>query len=90
MTTNIITAIVTAYISTSHPCANGNYPTTNHTIAIPRSYPLGCRVEIDGKWYVGEDRTARKYDGRFDVFMASREEAIKFGKQTKQVKVIIP
>lgn len=88
MTTNILTAIVTAYISTGHPCANGHYPKCSYTVAIPRSYPLGTKVQIDGKWYVGGDRTNKRFDGRFDIFVASKEEAILFGKQTKQVTII--
>lgn len=90
MTTNIITAVITAYIATGQPCSNGHYPTIHHTIAIPRSYPLGTKVEIDGKWYRGEDRTAKKYDGRFDIFMSSKEEALNFGKQHKQITIVIP
>ncbi len=35
--------------------------------ACPRAIPLGTFVEIRGAMYVCEDRTARKYDGRFDV-----------------------
>lgn len=90
MTTNIITAFVTAYIATQKPCANGIYPTTNHTVAIPRSLPLNCKVEIDGKWYVGMDRTNKKYDGRFDIFVADKQTALKWGIQKKQITVIIP
>ena len=37
---------------------------------------------IDGKVYVCEDRTAEKYDGRFDIsFDQDINAAIQFGKQ---------
>jgi 3D (Asp-Asp-Asp) domain-containing protein len=90
MLTNILTAVVTAYIATGHPTASGKMPISGHTIALPRQFPLGSKVEINGHWFVGEDRTARRFDGRFDIFMASRDAAIQWGKQTIQVKVIKP
>lgn len=88
MITNIITAIITAYTWTGNPCSNGQYPTIHHTVAIPRSLPLGTKVQIDGIWYSGEDRTAIKYDGRFDIFVSSKQEALKWGKQRKKVKIV--
>lgn len=36
-------------------------------VACPRSLELGTEVEIDGKRYICLDRTAKKYDGRFDI-----------------------
>ena len=36
-------------------------------VACPRSLPLGTLVEIRGATYVCEDRTRRKFDGRFDI-----------------------
>jgi 3D (Asp-Asp-Asp) domain-containing protein len=88
LVTNILTAFITAYVATGNPTATGIYPQTHHTVAIPRRYPLGCDVFICGESYKGEDRTARKYDGRFDIFMSSRKAALKWGKQ-KHVVVII-
>ena len=89
MITNLLcSAVCTAYIATGNPCANGKYPTINHTIAIPRAYSLGSIVIIDGISYIGEDRTARKSNGRFDIFLNSKREAINYGKQTHNVTVI--
>ena len=90
MTTNIITAIVTAYCATGHPCADGHMPQTHHTVALPRCFRLGSRVEIDGYWYVGEDRTARRYDGRFDVFVRTAGYARKLGMSVQKVVVVSP
>ena len=36
-------------------------------VACPREISLGTVVEIRGSVYVCEDRTARKFDGRFDI-----------------------
>ena len=92
MVTNILTAVVTAYVATgrnvawNHPSAHR--PVVGLTIAIPRRFPLGSVVEINGHRYVGEDRTAKKYDGRFDIFMSSTSEALKWGKQTLKITII--
>ncbi len=94
MTTNILTAVVTAYVATGHPVAwnqpSAHLPSVGTTVAIPRRFPLGSVVQIDGHTYIGEDRTAKKFDGRFDVFMSTRDAALSFGKQTKQVIIITP
>jgi hypothetical protein len=39
----------------------------HNVVACPRILPLGTVVEIHGKLYICEDRTARKFDGRFDI-----------------------
>jgi len=52
MTTNILTAIVSAYCACTICCgsnakgitASGNKPIEGLTVAIPRRYPLGSRV----------------------------------------------
>lgn len=36
-------------------------------VACPTYLPLGTRVEIDSKVYTCLDRTAEKYDGRYDI-----------------------
>ena len=38
-------------------------------------------VEIQGKELVCEDRMALKNDGKYDIFMGSKEEAYAFGRQ---------
>ena len=71
------------------PTASGKMPQAGVTVAGPRSIPFGTRVLIEG---VGErvvqDRLARKYDGRFDVFFASHKEALRFGKRTLKVRIL--
>jgi 3D (Asp-Asp-Asp) domain-containing protein len=88
MTNTIIFAVVTAYVATGFPCANGKYPTLSRTCAGPRNIPLGTLVHIErvGFRYV-EDRTAKKYDGRFDVFLSNKHNAINFGKRTLRVTI---
>jgi 3D (Asp-Asp-Asp) domain-containing protein len=37
------------------------------TVACPRIFDLGTVVEINGRIYVCEDRTALRFKGRFDI-----------------------
>lgn len=71
------------------PTASGKMPKPGITVAGPRSIPFGTRVWIEG---VGErvvqDRLARKYDGRFDLYFSSHKEALRFGKRTLQVRIL--
>ena len=90
MPTNLITAIVTAYCATGHPCADGRYPEEGVTIAAPRCIPLGTRVEVGGHIFTVEDRTNKRFDGRWDVFMVDRKRCLQWGKQTLKVKILSP
>jgi hypothetical protein len=88
-----VEAITTMYSSVetcSDVCimANGRAPQEGD-VACPRSIKLGTEIEIDGVPYTCSDRTARKYDGRFDLFagygMTGYNIAKKYGKQIKTV-----
>lgn len=98
MTNLVLIAIVTAYChcadccgKAGQPTASGRMPEAGVTVAGPRSVPLGTWVEIEG---VGrrrvDDRTARRFDGRWDVFMGSHGAARKFGKRNLKVHVLEP
>ena len=94
--TNIITATVTAYCSCKLCCgpnakgitANGQKPSPTHTIAASRTIPFNSLAIIRGKQYVVEDRLAKRFDDRIDIFFASHKEALQFGKQTLKVTII--
>lgn len=90
MITNILTAVVTAYVATGHTCADCKWPVPGRTIALPRRFPLGSVVVMDGVHYIGHDRTAIRYDGRFDVFMADHHAAVQWGSRLKTITVITP
>ncbi len=71
------------------PAASGKMPVAGVTVAGPRRIPFGTRVKIEGVGVrVVQDRLARKYDTRFDVFFASHAEAVKFGKRELKVGII--
>lgn len=61
-------------------------------VACPRKWKLGTQIEIDGKVYTCEDRTAKRYDGRIDIFQGYKQEAydkaIKYGIQKKLIYLI--
>lgn len=88
-------AIVTAWCACSlccgplapRPTASGLWPRAGRTVAGPRSVPLGTPVIIAGRRYVVEDRTARRYDGRFDIYFDTHKEALRFGKQRHNVTI---
>ncbi len=76
--------------------ANGQPPVQGITIAGPRTYRLGTTVEIHNlvgfgnigrHRFILNDRTAKRFDGRWDIYFASHKEALKFGKQTNNITV---
>jgi peptidoglycan DL-endopeptidase CwlO len=90
--------IVTAYCACSLCCgpsapnktASGVWPKQGITIAAPRNIPLSTRVTIIGMTniFIVQDRTARRFNGRWDIFFTSHSEAKKFGKQKRNVTIL--
>ena len=85
---------ITAYCACTVCCgkgakgitAAGTRPMQGRTVAASRSIPLGTRIHIEGiGWRVVEDRTARRYDGRVDVYFDRHDEAKKFGIQKLKI-----
>jgi len=71
------------------PTASGKMPKPGITVAGPRSIPFGTRVWIEGVGVrVVQDRLARKYDGRFDLYFSSHADALRFGKRSLKVRVL--
>lgn len=87
----ILIATVTAY-SSVETCENTDCIMANSekafvgAIACPRSIALNTFVKMRGTTYKCADRTHKRFDGRFDIFMGYGEEAheraIEFGRQT--------
>lgn len=88
-------SIITAYCACTLCCgpgakginALGKRPQQGISIAAPRSIPLGTHIKVTvpgaftNKVFIVDDRTAKRFDGRFDLFFASHKEALKFGKR---------
>lgn len=81
-----VPAEVTAYTHTGDRTASGRWPEVGVTAACRRDVPLGTWVLIET---VGprrcDDRIGRGTD--FDVFVDTRQEAIRFGRREVRVAV---
>lgn len=86
--------VVTAYCACRLCCGNnashgltasGVKPTEGITVAASRKIPFGTKLAIDGRTYTVQDRLAKRYDNRVDIYFASHKRALQFGKQTKNV-----
>lgn len=86
-TTTIIVAFVTMYGATGNPAANGQMPYIG-SIACPRNIPFGTSVQIKDKVYTCTDRTAKRYDGRFDIYSeGTRQDMLNWGKRKLPVTI---
>ena len=91
-------ALITAYCACRICCgpdaanltAIGTPPKQGITVAAPRSIPLGSTIIINNHRYTVEDRTAARYDGRFDIYFRSHEQAKQFGIRRATVIVKLP
>lgn len=91
----IVLAHVTAYTSSTdetdedpHTTASGTKPERG-TLACPSKYDFGTVVTIKGKTYICEDRMNARYRNseRFDMWVPTKSEAYRWGKQKLQVEV---
>lgn len=58
-------------------------------VACPRSMPLGTVIELkNGKQYTCEDRMNARYTNNFDVFMVEKSDALAFGRQALEYKIV--
>lgn len=58
-------------------------------VACPRNIDLGEKIEIKGLGvYTCEDRMNIRYTNNFDIFMLTKAEALKFGRQKMKYKII--
>lgn len=69
--------------------ASGEYAKANHTVAMPKSYPFGTKIEIKGYGtYIVEDRGGAIKGNKIDIFFNTHQEALNFGKKTVYLKVV--
>lgn len=98
MLTNIFIATITAYCHCKTCCgpnakgiaANNKPVVAGITVAGPRQFPLGSNVTIDGltNKFVLNDRLAKRYDNRIDIYMSRHSDAKKWGIQKRKVTII--
>jgi len=82
----------TAYCPGSDETANqlrtysGTIPRPQHTISADITIlPLGTKVMIDGIIYTVEDIGSSVKGNKVDIFFSSRDEALAFGRQKKEL-----
>lgn len=69
------------------PTASGKMPQAGVTIAAPRAIPFGTKLNIQGVGTrVVQDRLAKRFDDRIDVYFASHAEAKRFGIRKLEVQ----
>ena len=92
--TNVILATITGYCACNQCTsglgitAAGNRPQAGFTVAGPRAYPFGSVCIIGSRRFVLQDRTAKRFDGRFDIYFSNHTAAKRFGRQTNLVIII--
>ena len=65
--------------------SSGTIATIKRTVACPTSFKRFSKILVEQSWYRCEDHTAKRFDGRFDFFVASYQEALHYGKQVKEI-----
>lgn len=92
-----VKAIITFYTAAADECGKSNGITASGKkvsrgmVAGPRHLAFGTKVEIDGEIYTVEDRggAIKVKNGvyYFDVYVPTKAEAFKRGRQNKTVKI---
>lgn len=89
--------ILTAYSSSFTECDGNPFRTASGTrvrdgIVATNFLPFGTKIKIPDlfgeKIFVVEDRMAKRYWSRVDVWMSDYKTAIKFGKQYSKIEVL--
>lgn len=91
--TQTATATITAYSKAEtcplSPCIMASGKLAYHgAIACPRKLPFGTKVIVGDITYTCEDRTHIRFDGRYDIFMDSYQDAIEWGKQILPIQIL--
>ena len=102
MILTITNAVLTAYCAcklccgpnAKGICANGQRPKEGVTCAASRVIPFSSTIEFKGttgkiETRTVQDRLAKRYDSRFDIYFTKHSDAKKFGIKTNQTVIII-
>jgi len=69
--------------------ASGVKVQANRTLACPRQYKFGTKIEIEGMGtYVCEDRGGAIKGNHFDIYMPTKKEAFAFGRRNLVANVV--
>jgi len=90
----LVRVTVTAYSSSPDETSGDPFITASGRrvfdglVACPRSLPFGTVVKIGTRLYHCFDRLHQKYDDRFDIWMATKDAALLFGKRQLLVQIM--
>lgn len=96
--TKTMTVVATAYCPCERCCgkwadgitASGVKARANHTIAVDKKViPFGTTVIINGREYVAEDTGGAIKGNKIDIYFDSHEEALKWGRRTIEIEVLL-
>ncbi len=69
--------------------ASGKKVAEGRTLACPRGYSFGTKIEIDGmRTYVCEDRGGAIKGNHFDIYMHTKKQAFAFGRRNLIARVV--
>lgn len=58
-------------------------------VACPRDMALGTKIQTeDGRTLTCEDRKAIRFNGEFDIYASTVDEALQFGRKTVKFKIV--
>ena len=79
---------ITAYTHSGRPTASGLWPAPGMA-ACPPELELGTRVRLEGRGIlICRDRGGAIRGRRLDLFLESREEAIRWGRKRLEVEIL--
>lgn len=90
-----VNADVTAYSSVPEQTDSTPFITASGshvhpgTLACPPELAFGTKVEIAGETYICEDRMNTKFSERYDIWMASNDDAVAWGLKKESVKILL-
>ena len=69
--------------------ASGLKVKENRTIACPKEFPFGLKLKIEGMGtYTCEDRGGAIKGNKIDIYMETKKEAFKFGRQHLMAEIV--
>lgn len=90
----LMVVMCTAYTASVDECGKADGITASGTLCQQRRtiacdhLPFGTKVKIDGHIYTVEDRFGGGYTDRIDIYMETKEEAFRFGRQPKIIEIV--
>jgi 3D (Asp-Asp-Asp) domain-containing protein len=85
-----------AYTASADECGNGKGITASglkvkegRTIACPKTFPFGVKIKIEGMGtYTCEDHGGAIKGNKIDIYMLTKKEAFKFGRQNLTAEIV--